>query len=628
MSKEKSQMTKSKFIESFSIFGIIWLTIKMNARNEGICIVAFIMKSILKTLALTIPGFILVWFYPIRSNVTYGWLCGIWHGWFALCNMIIHLFSPDTLYAAPLSTIGYEVWWWISCVCVFFLLYSFFIMRIVIYRDKRDVLIISQSADIKPSIDKRTIKVFISSTFQDMREERDYLMTHIFPSLQEIAAKRNVNFVPIDLRWGITAEESKTGKVLELCLQEIDNSIPFFIGIIGERYGWCPSDDEFKKSKLLQEKYPWIEQDFKQHLSVTEIEMQYGVLRRKERINAIFFTTNLNTLLFSGMDSEYGRIDRLKKAIAMDGRYPLINAIGADQVGEKVLELYVNYLNQYFPLNEDAQLQEIHHSNNEEVSDETFINDYLSIYGKKLSDKQLATIMAHPLSKDRDILKTFLDELVNFGKYEELEQHIEFLLEANTPCQFYKKMLECYEQQYNQREVRDFFSIMRLTGYGLKVKDALEIADVDYCGMFIDGAAVSTSPLSGIKAMAKGISIFRRKPFDQYFQMYLKRNGDLISLSHKAMQQAVDERYLTDEETVRNYRMKIESDLDTYIYKDSDKNLGRIEEEAHQKLMLGQYDDLIGFLDLDVVRRYFERHRPELYNHFIQALSHSTRHQM
>ena len=49
----------------------------------------------------------------------------------------------------------------------------------------------------------RQLRVFISSTFADMNAERDAL-TLIFPQIKALCKERGVEFVPIDLRWGIT----------------------------------------------------------------------------------------------------------------------------------------------------------------------------------------------------------------------------------------------------------------------------------------------------------------------------------------------------------------------------------------------------------------------------------------
>lgn len=50
-----------------------------------------------------------------------------------------------------------------------------------------------------------------------MHEERNYLLNKTFNTLREKALKRGVSLVLIDVRWGITQEESELGKVVEIC---------------------------------------------------------------------------------------------------------------------------------------------------------------------------------------------------------------------------------------------------------------------------------------------------------------------------------------------------------------------------------------------------------------------------
>lgn len=139
------------------------------------------------------------------------------------------------------------------------------------------------------NIDNRQMPIFISSTFQDMQGERDCLMKHVFPKLKELAARRSVTLTPIDLRWGVTQEESKSGKVVELCLHEIDRCRPFFIGILGERYGWSPQFEDISANSMLLDQYQWLKEDIDNGLSLTEIEMQYAVLRQQNHGYAFFF---------------------------------------------------------------------------------------------------------------------------------------------------------------------------------------------------------------------------------------------------------------------------------------------------------------------------------------------------
>ena len=101
-------------------------------------------------------------------------------------------------------------------------------------------------------IDNRLIRVFISSTFQDMQDERSELIRKTFPRLREMAAQRDVTLTEVYLRWGITKEESESGKVMEICLREVKNSIPFFIGIIGNRYGWIPAEGDVSACKTKE----------------------------------------------------------------------------------------------------------------------------------------------------------------------------------------------------------------------------------------------------------------------------------------------------------------------------------------------------------------------------------------
>ena len=86
-------------------------------------------------------------------------------------------------------------------------------------------------------VEKREVRIFLSSTFSDMKAERSALVKS-FNKLKLDASLRNVSLSLLDLRWGVTDEEARTGKVLSVCLNEIENSHPFFIGLLGSRYGY------------------------------------------------------------------------------------------------------------------------------------------------------------------------------------------------------------------------------------------------------------------------------------------------------------------------------------------------------------------------------------------------------
>ena len=142
--------------------------------------------------------------------------------------------------------------------------------------------------------EKRQIRVFISSSFEDMDNERNYLRDEIFPRIQEKARKRAVAVTALDLRWGIP-DGTDLGQTIEICMNEIDNSFPFFIGIIGGRYGTQPDKAKvFDSNDILREQFSILSQYFEKKLSITEMEMRYGVLdcdeEERRKINALFLT--------------------------------------------------------------------------------------------------------------------------------------------------------------------------------------------------------------------------------------------------------------------------------------------------------------------------------------------------
>src|ERR1019366_3275573 len=92
--------------------------------------------------------------------------------------------------------------------------------------------------------DERTIRVFISSTFRDMHAERDVLNRLVFSELRSRCQKRGAGFIGVDLRWGVTEDEAQAEGALAICLREIERCRPFFVCLLGDRYGWVPPPGE------------------------------------------------------------------------------------------------------------------------------------------------------------------------------------------------------------------------------------------------------------------------------------------------------------------------------------------------------------------------------------------------
>ncbi len=135
----------------------------------------------------------------------------------------------------------------------------------------------------------REIRVFISSTFRDMHAERDYLISHVFPVIRRACRERQVEFTEIDLRWGVTKEEAEQGKVVRICLEEINRCRPYFLSLLGDRYGWAPLDTDLDHKAELLALFPFLEDSLKAGLSVTEMEILHGVLDNPAMAEHCFF---------------------------------------------------------------------------------------------------------------------------------------------------------------------------------------------------------------------------------------------------------------------------------------------------------------------------------------------------
>lgn len=121
----------------------------------------------------------------------------------------------------------------------------------------------------------RKVRVFISSTFQDMQEERNIIVHSVFPRLRKVFAERMIDITEVDLRWGIPEEDSENSKILEICIGEVLRCTPFFVGIVGNRYGFIAPDDAISDLPPAYKKA--LGDDLPSGLSITELEMRAGV---------------------------------------------------------------------------------------------------------------------------------------------------------------------------------------------------------------------------------------------------------------------------------------------------------------------------------------------------------------
>ncbi|HET6511898.1 MAG TPA: tetratricopeptide repeat protein, partial [Candidatus Kapabacteria bacterium] len=121
------------------------------------------------------------------------------------------------------------------------------------------------------------LRLFLSSTFRALQNEREALVKKVFPEIRRTCRERGIEFTEIDLRWGLTDEDASGGRIIRTCLEEIERSMPFFLGIIGDRYGWIPEPADYAKDEDLLNDHPWLAQLREERASITEIEFHYAL---------------------------------------------------------------------------------------------------------------------------------------------------------------------------------------------------------------------------------------------------------------------------------------------------------------------------------------------------------------
>lgn len=142
-------------------------------------------------------------------------------------------------------------------------------------------------------MDIRRYLIFLSSTFRDMDAERDSVKFHVINRLNRKYRQYNISFQVVDLRVGINTEilpeDEGENKVLEVCLSKIDQARPFFVGLLGSRYGWCP-DNRRIADICRRLDGSGDAQSLYSGCSVTEIEILHAISQKSETAgNAVFF---------------------------------------------------------------------------------------------------------------------------------------------------------------------------------------------------------------------------------------------------------------------------------------------------------------------------------------------------
>ncbi|KAH3758308.1 Tetratricopeptide repeat protein [Pelomyxa schiedti] len=216
----------------------------------------------------------------------------------------------------------------------------------------------------------RVVKVFCSSTFRDFVSERNVLAKRVFPELQRIFQGQDISISFVDLRWGITEEETLGGDTIRVCLEQVERCKPYFLCMLGERYGWsrCTSGENsatLTKSFRQAEDcgFPWIQNTLDS--SVTELEILHGALNDVTSAkhagfflrNKFGFVTKLSEeeqRIYAAESPEAEeRLHSLKTRIISSG-LPVYNYSDPTELGDLCIEFLKNAIEQDFPLDSEG----------------------------------------------------------------------------------------------------------------------------------------------------------------------------------------------------------------------------------------------------------------------------------
>ncbi|MBL9154665.1 MAG: DUF4062 domain-containing protein [Verrucomicrobiales bacterium] len=282
----------------------------------------------------------------------------------------------------------------------------------------------------------RKVRVFISSTFRDMHAERDHLVTVVFPELRERCERLGLEFFDVDLRWGVPEKgvDGESANSWEYCRKWINEAKPFFICLLGQRYGWEPEPHQLKDETDQQAQAA-------DRRSITDMEVHHALENDAHSRRCYFY---LRQALAPAIATEFVdplpllvKLDALKARVETCGRpvwhYPCrwtgSGFADMEAFGKKVLEdLWSGILRDPRYVSEDAWQQVL----GADPAKDSRYTDESQPVPDDLAEKLIPLAKPppkNPLEAERDEMQRFADSRLRWfqGREQELKELLQFI---------------------------------------------------------------------------------------------------------------------------------------------------------------------------------------------------------
>nr|KAG5695192.1 hypothetical protein BaRGS_018314 [Batillaria attramentaria] len=360
------------------------------------------------------------------------------------------------------------------------------------------------------------------------------------PKDKHRCAEMGLQFVAVDMRWGITTEASDNAKTVEICLREVDRS-DMFVCFFGQQH-----DDEMRelhKNKVANYTVEDDEakgkmDDLKKRVADTKAQalavyfdypnpLEGARLIFEEVMKYLENSVLTQNVEMSKREKEFAPHKAFMHLYWLPEKLPqgVVCLVATDETDQATLDILLTQCKydtvRLTPLDEALQRQ---------ICVETLAHS-----GKEFSDHQLKAIISAEQTANPLFLRTVLAELSIFGSFRQLDNKINSLISLASIKELLHNCLERLEADYN---VKDY--------------------DGNLVGEVLSALALSMEGLTETEIMSIfNIHSHTWSPFCFAIEYFTVSHWGKLEFAIQEFKDAVRERYLRTEEEEKRIREKL-----------------------------------------------------------------------